>query len=671
MRRLLVALGMLLAVGAAGAEDAPAPDAAPPDAAAAETAAAEKTPPLPYHLTGAVSAGYRSVDVDGSKDRYKEDYNLLSGGRLFLFTVDGEAHDPAKMPVDRFHLEIDSPGDEPVSRFVLTAAESRLWDLKVDFIRSKYFYDVPQLFRAPVPGNVRTADLHAFDLTRTNGVVELRVRPEGWPTLMAGYRLYQRDGTGTSTVLVPGAELYVVEAPQRQVTHVGVVGTDFTALGTDFSFEQQYRYVLRNYGLHGPRDKRGVDPDDGFRLDSWQSVADDHLEIPITRVRVRRPVGDRVELTGGYVYAHASLSYGRDRFRDGTSAIPADTGPNTRLDRSDASLDTQLVDLGANVRLTRKATFHLSYRYDERSQDGDLDALLDPGRLETATSYHVRLHRVTADVEMRPARSLALRAGVQFARRDAAFSLADQSQSTDAIGAVGEATWKPKKWLDLFARYDHVTIDDPWTIPGDQNGAPRIPSREIAYTFDNRGKAGLRVRPWDWAQLAYDFGADSYENADFQGRVQRFANTVSVSLTPLAGLTAYAGYTRRDLDMSNLILIAPRYRPQTSLQRGSEDVVTSTLTYDFTLLGYGWQTGWNVAWVQSDDTLAPSFEPGLPASERWDLDRVDAGAFLTFRHPWVEPGIEVRRITYEEPSRPRNDYDATIVLFRLTRRFDF
>ncbi len=655
-RRLVVALGMLVLTASRGrGEDAPA-----------------SPPPLPYHLTGAVSAGYRMVDVDGSTDKYDEDYDLQSGGRLFLFTLDGEAHDAAAMPVDRFHLEVDSPGDEPVSRFVLTATERKLWDLKVDFIRSKYFYDVPELFRAPVAGNIRTADLHAFDLTRTNGVVELRLHPPGLPTLIAGYRLYQRQGDGTSTVLVPGAEVYVVNAPQRQVTHVGSLGTEFSALGTAFFLEQQYRYVTRSYGLHGPRNPRGVDPADGFDLESWQSVADDHLEIPITRVRVRRPIGDRLELTGGYVYAHAGLSYDRTRYRDGTSAIPADTGPSTRIDHSDASLDTQLVDLGANLVLTRQATFHLSYRYDDRSQDGDLDALLDPGRLETATSYHVRLHRVIADVEVRPVRSLMLRAGTQYARRDAAFSIADQSTATDLIGAVGEASWKPVRWLDLVARYDNVTMDDPWTIPGsDVQGAPRVPSREIAYTFDNRGTAGLRVRPRDWLQLAYDFRADSFENADFQGRVQRFGNTVSLSITPIAGLVAFAGYTRRDLDASNLILIAPRYRPTTSIQRGSEDVVTSTLAYDFQLFGHAWSTGWNVAWVHSDDTLAPSFEPGLPANERWNLDRIDAGAFLTFRHPFVEPGIEVRRIEYEEPSRPGNDYDATIVLFRLTRRFDF
>src|SRR6185503_14177831 len=106
------------------------------------------------------------------------------------------------------------------------------------------------------------------------------------------------------------------------------------------------------------------------------------------------------------------------------------------------------------------------------------------------------------------------------------------------------------RWLDLFFRYDNVQIDDPWTIPGNSQSVPNLPSREIAYTFQNRGKAGFHLRPTGWLQVSYDFTADSFENPDFRGRVQRFANTGSVSLTPVAGLTAVAGYTRRDLDTS-------------------------------------------------------------------------------------------------------------------------
>src|SRR5262249_58814240 len=125
----------------------------------------------------------------GSKDKYREDYNLEQGGRLFLFSLDGEARDPDNAPVDRFHLEVDTPGDEPVSRFVLNAEDRALWDLRVDFIRSKYFYEVPRLFGQTVAGDLRPDDLHGFDPIRTNGGAELRLHPDDLPPPPLGYRL--------------------------------------------------------------------------------------------------------------------------------------------------------------------------------------------------------------------------------------------------------------------------------------------------------------------------------------------------------------------------------------------------------------------------------------------------------------------------------------------------
>lgn len=656
-------LGSLLAVAAAVcAEDAP-PET--PAAAAAK-------PRLPFALSGAISAGYRLVDVDGSRDRYDEDYNLHSGGRLFLFSLDGEAREPAAVPLDRFHLEIDTPGDEPVSRFVLTAEDRSLYELRVDFVRSQYLYDVPQLFAAPVAGDVRLGDLHTFDVTRTNGTAALRLHPPGLPTFVLGYRFYQRAGDGTSTVLVPGGDGYRVEAPGNVTTHVGSLGTEFEALGTAVFVEQAFRRVNRTVGRHGPLGRLGLDPADGLVLESWQGVGSDHIDIPVTTVRLRRDVGERLTLTGAYRYAHAALSSSATRYRNGDSTIPQESGPSTRIDDAGASLDTQIADLGATIRLTPLVSFDLDYRFDERSQNGDLSALsTTSGTLDTTTRQHVRVQRVTGALEVRPLRSLRLRAGIRWARRDAFLSTADQSETTDLVGALAEARWKPWRRLELWGRYENIQIDDPWTIAGDTQSVPVLPAREIGYTFTNRGTAGLRAQPWTWLRLSYELGADSFENADFRGRAQRFSNTASVTVTPRPDLQIVAGYTRRDLDTSALALIAPRYAGTFSAQTGTEDVVTSTLSYDFTLLRHGWSTGWNVAWIDAQNTLRPGFEPGLPPATGYDLDRIDAGVFLTFRHPFLEPGIEVRRIQYTQRPLRRNDYDATIAVFRLTRRFDF
>jgi hypothetical protein len=39
------------------------------------------------------------------------------------------------------------------------------------------------------------------------------------------------------------------------------------------------------------------------------------------------------------------------------------------------------------------------------------------------------------------------------------------------------------------------------------------------------------------------------------------------------------------------------------------------------------------------------------------------------RHPWIEPALEFRMIDYNEPALPKNDYRATILTFKLTKRW--
>ena len=82
--------------------------------------------------------------------------------------------------------------------------------------------------------------------------------------------------------------------------------------------------------------------------------------------------------------------------------------------------------------------------------------------------------------------------------------------------------------------------------------------------------------------------------------------------------------------------------------------------------------GWDVAYVTADTTLRPRLEPGGPVGSKFfDLDRIDGGAFLALHHRLLEPSVEFRMIDYDERVLPENDYRATILLFKLTKRLSF
>jgi hypothetical protein len=634
-------------------------------------AAEEAEAPGGWAFDGSATAGYRMVDIDGSKDKYREDYNLRSGARLFDLDLGGTSKAPDTTPLDRFRLRVDTPGDEPVSHFRLTAGDRSLYDLRADFTRSKYFYAVPQLWEQAVAGDLRLDDLHDFDLVRTNGAADLTVRAPNLPTLFFGYRLYERHGDAISTVRIPEGDVFPVEAPVDSTTHVGRLGTEFKAVGTDVFLQQEYRRVDRGHDLGPPRDPAGVDPTDASRLAFYANDQDEHLDIPATTLRLRRPFGERLELTGAYFYSHADLGVDFARRRTGTTDVPGLSGSAAATGSADATLDTHVADVGTTLRLTERTRLHVDYRFNSRSQDGSLDERSSFGRIATTTGDDIRIHSVTSDVELEPRDDLTLRAGVRYAQRDAEFTQTLQHINTDTIGAIGDLRYRPWAFLDLFARYENVQIDDPFTTPGDASNSPPLPERQIALTFTNRARAGLRLAPRDWITLRYELTADSRENDTFAARSQAFGNSAGVSLSPLPALTLFAGYTRRDLDSQADILLAPAYGRSLSLQAGTENVVVSELRYDFTVRGLGWSTGWDVAWVHADTALRPRLEPGLSGRTAFDLDRIDGGAFLVFRHRWIEPAIEFRMIDYNERVLPRNDYRATIVALKLTKRLSF
>lgn len=628
-------------------------------------------PDTGYTVDTAATAGYRMVDIDGSKDKYREDYNLRSGGRLFTLTADGLSRAPDATRLDRFHLEVDTPGDEPASQFRLRAADRSLYDLRADFTRSKYFYAVPQLFEQAVAGDVRLDDLHDFDLVRTNGLVDLTVRAPRLPTLLFGYRLYERHGEGISTARIAAGDTFLIGAPVDTVTHVGRLGTEFRALETDVFLQQEYRRVDRSHDLGPVRTRRGLDPADGSTLSLFDSDQDEHLDIPATTLRLRRPVGERLELTGAYFYSHADLGFDLDRRSVGTT-IDSDPASTRATASGDASLDTHVVDAGASVRASERVRLNVAYRLNERSQAGDLDQTSTLGALAARSGHHVRVHSVTGDVEVEPRDDLSLRAGVRYGRRDANFSGSAQTIATDTLGAIGAVRYRPWSFLDLFARYENVQVDDPFTVPGDATQGPGVPERQIALTFTNRATAGFRLEPRDWIALSYQLVADSRENDTFDARARGLGNTVALTLLPLRDLVLLTAFTSRDLENRADILLAPLYARTRSLQNGSEDVLVSELRYDFGGLGQRWSTGWDVSWVVVENTLRPRLEPaGLGGRTRFDLDRIDGGAFLTLHHRLVEPSIEFRMIEYDERVLPRNDYRATIVAFKLTRRFRF
>src|SRR5262249_8734617 len=161
-------------------------------------------------------------------------------------------------------------------------------------------------------------------------------------------------------------------------------------------------------------------------------------------------------------------------------------------------LDTQVADLAGTFRVLDNLRVHLTYRFNEQSQNGNLDQFGTFGPFTAHASDLVRINRTTADVEWQARPDLLFRARLPYAQRAAYFTLNGEHVSTSTVGAVGEARYRPFSFLDLFATYENAQVDDPLSVRGDPANLPPLPSREIQLTFVNRGQAGIRLHPLPW-----------------------------------------------------------------------------------------------------------------------------------------------------------------------------
>lgn len=635
---------------------------------AAKGSLASKIAGIPrlYHLSGEVTAGYRNVDIDGAKEKFREDYDLRSGLRLFSLTVAGTSAQPQKTPVDRVRLELKNVGDEPFTSYRLSLFDRKLFDLRAAFTRSRYFYAVPALFEKGVSGIPRTDDLHDFDFERTNGTVDLVLRPRGLPRVELGYRLYRLNGDSLTTVRMPEGDLFISRAPVRSNTHVAHFGTQFTLFGTNLALTQDLRITDRIRDLRTPTNTAGLNPADRSTLTTFQREQDENVEVPTTRVRIRRKIGDRTELVGSYLFSHGELDITRNTRSVGTSNLAAFDQNRRARESGGATLDTHIADLSLTTQILENLLLDTTYRFNERSQHGDFLEQAAGNLLTIATGDHVRIHSGGSELVFFPHPVLELRTGVRYLHRDALFSVSDLSISTDQVSVVGGIRVRPTRYLDFYGRYENGETDDPYIVPGND----AVPDREIEPRFVNRGAVGTWVSVGKRARVHYELAIESLENDTFNGSFDTLANSLSLELTPIAGLTFLGAYTHRDVNTRAPIFIAPSFTEQISRYRGSEDIFSSTLSYDFTVAGQKFSYAWAVNFVSSDNQLRPRLERVPKARTLFNLERIDAGTSLVYHYHLIEPAIEVRFIDYSEQVLGANDYGALILNFKLTKRFD-
>src|SRR3954465_15110179 len=87
---------------------------------------------------GSITTGYRFTDVKGYEPKFQELFDLNGGLRLLDLNLFGQTKTPY---LDHYSLTLSGIGGDPYSTAQLNIRKTRLYDLRVNFRQTHYYWN--------------------------------------------------------------------------------------------------------------------------------------------------------------------------------------------------------------------------------------------------------------------------------------------------------------------------------------------------------------------------------------------------------------------------------------------------------------------------------------------------------------------------------------------------
>ncbi len=181
-------------------------------------------------LTGNFQFGYRTVNTDGALSKYKEDYNLEKGFRLFNLNLHYAPTEKLQNLFDRLDLNVYNFGGDPFESFSLSVQKVGVYQFQYDRKKSTYFYDDETLAGGAL------YDHHTFDFIRYVDSAFLKVNINKNFNVYMNYDRYTKEGESVTTFDINRIE-FEFDKPVREESKTATVGLDFHVKRLNLLFE--------------------------------------------------------------------------------------------------------------------------------------------------------------------------------------------------------------------------------------------------------------------------------------------------------------------------------------------------------------------------------------------------------------------------------------------------
>jgi hypothetical protein len=401
--------------------------------------------------------GFRVVDRSGpgADYKYKEDYNLYGGARLYNFNLSYTPDNGVKKIFDRLDIRMYNLGGEPFETISMALQKYGKYSLQYDRRKSTYFYHDLNLGGGGAPYDLHTFD---FDRSRDSGTAKIWLMKNA--DVYLSFDRYTKKGASTTSLDVSRLDLEMDKPVQEQSKEV--------AVGLNLHFNR-YSFVLEEKFLDYKTENSFFLPGytDGGPGSVFPSAIDYYflnepykLKSNTSSFRFNaRPIS-RLFLTGAAQFSQLDMDLDYSEQAGGMDYLDRkleyDYAGKGNFDRN-----FQLYGLDASFTLLKNLTIIGAFRYHNFDQNGSMTV----GNDTESQDFGYHTLGVDAGLQYQFSPKLVLTLGYRYEDRNL-DNLETATYEFDTVknGGFGNLKWDVSRMLKLTLDYEHSQYEDPYTL---------------------------------------------------------------------------------------------------------------------------------------------------------------------------------------------------------------
>ncbi len=640
-----------------------------------------------FETKGSVTAGYRFTDFKGREQKFLELFDLQKGFRLMDFDLFGQAKEGTVPFADSYSLSMSGLGGDPYPGGQLTVRKNKLYDLRVSYRQSYYFWDrndsvVPPALSGFPPLHGLTTN-HDWATVRRFGSVNLLLHASNNLRFTFEYNRNSRDGVNFTTRALDyfgapdlwgfftRANPYYVEAPLNEVANRFAGGVSYNWQNWNFHYRLGYQTFEQTLGWNNVASpQRSIDIDAPATANellnhaSWSEFR--RLKTPISEFSYTGKVTKRIDLRGGYIFyryrgpANLDAAFegnARTNF-PGTAFAPYAVSLSTRARVTEPN---HVIDEGFSLKLKEWWNVHADYRYSRFTEDAraTFHALRDavtPSEGESTQEWRQGIHQLDFSTEFVPTPSLVIRPGIRLLKRDT-VGLVDgevddvHTRRVKTAWPLASVFYQPSKIFGVRADFQSIT-----------NGASYT---RISPHTDRGGRFVFRFRPTEKFSVEDNLIVRDRKllDTDFHNTFRSNAATISYALNDR--FSVFGGFSYDSFFATASVTFIRGVPPLTTTWRDQTvNRVWQAGVAAKPLRNLGFNLSGN--FVRSTGAGEISGEPPYFGPLTWPL----ATGTIYYEFPRLgRLSIDLQRTYYLEEIVRGNDFRANLLTIRWTRDF--